>query len=486
MGKDNLILIHGALGNGKELEPIAHELSRHYATHIYEIPGHGQRKNELALFDLEKIIEDFKLFLDTIGSSYVFGFSLGGYLALCAAQESNKNIRAVVTLGTKFDWSPAIANQEVKALDLHFLQTKAEGFYTYLLDLHQTHLPQLLVATAAFMKKLGEAPILSPKSVKHVRIPVRIVRGGKDKMVSAKESNSIAVNISNGRYFEIPHFIHPIGFLKPEVVAKTIGVQLLSCSYTFLTVGEKKIACKIDNNKGPFRLLFLHEALGSIAQWRDFPEQLGNVMGLPTTSLEMQGYGFSSENNMPRHADYLHAFAWNELPNSITAIAPQEKLILVGHSDGGSIALLYAAKFPEKIAGVVTLAAHICNEKETRIGIPPAIEAYEAGKLKGLEVFHGSKTEKLFYDWANTWLADFFHDWNIEKDIKGIAVPGLIIQGDKDQYGTAAQVTKISACFAAPATQLLVPNCGHAPHHEQRDIVISEILKWYHTHFAHE
>lgn len=486
MRKANLILIHGALGTGKELMPLADELKDAYTVHIYEIPGHGARSNELASFNLDTIREDFNRFLVGIGPCYIFGFSLGGYLALSCAQQKNEFILGVVTLGTKLNWSPEIAEHEVKSLDIAFLQTKVTGFYQYLYGLHDKHLPELLLATADFMRKLGDNPALPPQSVSAIDVPVRIVRGGKDKMVSAAESRAIAAQIPNGRYFEIPHFIHPLGFLKAKSVANMIRVQLLSCDYGFFQLDNKEIAYYQNDKQATYRLLFLHEALGSIAQWKDFPNQLGNTLGLPTTLVEMKGYGFSSAYTDTRHADYLHRFAWDDLPQIIAGLAPQEKLIFVGHSDGGSIALLFAAKHPEKIAGVVTLAAHIRNEKETREGIPPAVEAFESGKLKGLEIYHGDKTEKLFYDWADTWLADFFHDWNIEKDINGIAVPGLIMQGNEDQYGTAAQVKEISNCFNAPVTQLLIPDCGHAPHHEQRETVISAIQAWYNNEFPNE
>jgi pimeloyl-ACP methyl ester carboxylesterase len=479
MDKKSLVLIHGALGSADELEKIAHLLDEDFAVFYYEIPGHGKRKNELANFDPAFIIDDFIKFLENSGPSYIFGFSLGGYLALSAAQKNSKDILGVITLGTKFNWTPETAARETKALGLDFLQKKVPDFYQYLVSLHGEHLPELLKATADFMITLGGSPIITPTSVQQISVPVRIIRGGKDKMVGSEESNRIANAISDAIYFEIPHFIHPIGYLKKERVAQMIRIQLLSLSYSFLHLPDQKIAFRTIERNSVYRLIFLHEALGSIAQWKNFPDQLCEQLNLSGTIIELKGYGFSSENQEIRGADYLHQFALTDLPKIIDALNYKEKLILVGHSDGGTNALLYGANFPEKIEGVITMAAHILNEPETRNGIPPAIGAFQEDKLNGLELYHGQKTEKLFYDWAHTWLHDFFHDWNISKDIKNISLPGLIIQGKKDQYGTDEQVHKIADCFTGKAEKLFIPDCGHAPHLEKQKEVIAAITKWF-------
>lgn len=478
MDKKPLVLIHGALGSANELKELAELLSQDYSIHNYEIPGHGNRADELAAFSMEKICLDFSNFLEKIGPSFIFGFSLGGYLALTVAQKSEKNILGIVTLGTKFDWSPETAKKETKGLNISFLKSKVPDFYEYLTTLHREHLPDLLTATASFMLELGNSPAINEATVKKISIPVRIIRGGKDKMVSKEESVQIANAIKQGLYFEIPHFIHPIGYLNKKRVAHMLSVQLASFDYKFLALDDFTIAHHSIEKNSEYRFIFLHEALGSIAQWKNFPKKLCDKLNISGTIIEMKGYGFSSENKAKRGADYLHRFALEDLPTILNKLDFKENLILVGHSDGGTNALLFGAKHPDKTVALVTMAAHILNEPETKNGIPPAIKAYEEGKLKGLEVFHGEKTEKLFFDWAHTWLNDFFSDWNITRDIQNISIPGLIIQGKDDQYGTDEQVHKIADCFDAKVEKLFLKECGHAPHLEKQEEILNKIYNW--------
>lgn len=225
-------------------------------------------------------------------------------------------------------------------------------------------------------------------------------------------------------------------------------------------------------------LIFLHEALGSIGQWRDFPTKLCNELVMMGLVYERQGHGNSDPLTKERTDRYLHEYAWNELPALLAELIPMDKkVILVGHSDGGTIALLYAAKFPKQVAGIVTMAAHVINETETRAGIYPAIEAYKAGKLAGLSKYHGDKTDSLFYAWANTWLSPTFENWNIIPDIQNTTCPAIIIQGKGDQYGTEQQVSLILNSLPN-SKSLILENCKHHPHLEASERVISNIKAW--------
>lgn len=225
-------------------------------------------------------------------------------------------------------------------------------------------------------------------------------------------------------------------------------------------------------------LLFLHEALGSIGQWKSFPELLCNQLKLSGIVYERQGHGMSGELSEPRNENYLHDYALNELPEFLAAINENRPLWLIGHSDGGTIALLFASVYPERVQGIITMAAHVINEPETIVGIYPAVAAYEAGKLKGLEKYHGAKTETLFFAWANIWRSDIFKKWNITKEISGCTSPGLFIQGADDQYGTNKQLELIETHYSGENTSMPIENCGHHPHLEQTEIVISEIVKF--------
>jgi pimeloyl-ACP methyl ester carboxylesterase len=191
---------------------------------------------------------------------------------------------------------------------------------------------------------------------------------------------------------------------------------------------------RVENPVSDTLIIFLHEALGSIPQWRSFPNQLCATLRLNGLVYERQGHGQSDALINKRESNYLHDYALKELPVFIeTLVSPEQKIILVGHSDGGTIALLYAAAYPKQIKGVVTMAAHVINEPETIAGIAPAVEAYEAGKLEKLSHFHGEKTDTLFYAWANTWDSLEFKRWNICSDIISLTAPLLAIQGSKDQ-----------------------------------------------------
>lgn len=225
--------------------------------------------------------------------------------------------------------------------------------------------------------------------------------------------------------------------------------------------------------------LFLHEALGSIAQWKSFPADLCKALHIEGLVYERSGHGDSSPLFEPRKADYLHKYALRELPEFLEAIGEKRKLLLVGHSDGGTMALLFAAKFPKRVAGVITLAAHVINEPETIRGIQPAIAAFETGKLDGLRKYHGDKTDALFYAWATIWRDLSFRDWNITKEISSPNSKGIFMQGADDQYGTPLQLDLIQDHFLGEHKAVLIENCGHHPHLEQGKSVLEEIRNWW-------
>lgn len=213
-------------------------------------------------------------------------------------------------------------------------------------------------------------------------------------------------------------------------------------------------------------LLFLHEGLGSVGQWRDFPDRLCGRLGLDGLAFDRAGHGGSDPPAAARTARYLHDEAWIALPHVLDA-AGIGRAILVGHSDGGTIALLHAARHPGRVAAVITEAAHVLVEPETLAGIAAAVEAWRSTDLpQRLARHHGDKAETLFLAWADTWLSPGFRGWNIEADIAGIGCPLLLIQGAEDEYGTAAQLAAIAARARGPVERLLLPRVGHTPHRE--------------------
>ena len=218
-------------------------------------------------------------------------------------------------------------------------------------------------------------------------------------------------------------------------------------------------------------LVFLHEGLGCIAMWKGFPERLCAATGCAGLVYDRQGYGLSSPQPAPRTIHYLHQYALFELPALLRHLAPGRDHIVVGHSDGGSIALIYAAGRPAGLRAVVTAAAHVFVEDVTLDGIRTAVEAHADGKLRGLARYHGDKAGQVFTSWADTWLALPFKHWNIEYLLPAIACPLLAVQGSGDQYGTQAQLDAIESATPG-ARQLLLPGCGHSPHLEQSEATV--------------
>jgi pimeloyl-ACP methyl ester carboxylesterase len=218
-------------------------------------------------------------------------------------------------------------------------------------------------------------------------------------------------------------------------------------------------------------LVFLHEGLGSVGQWRDFPSLLSERTGLPALVYDRWGYGNSEPFTLPRPTSYLHDEALLGLPAVLEACGI-ESPILVGHSDGGSIALLYAATRPERVRAVITEAAHVFVEDVTLEGIREAVKVYASTDLgRRLARYHGDKTDLVFHGWADTWLSPGFRDWNIESYLPGVRCPILIIQGIDDQYGTPSQVEAIRRQVSGKAVPLLV-RCGHIPHAEAKEEVL--------------
>ncbi len=220
-------------------------------------------------------------------------------------------------------------------------------------------------------------------------------------------------------------------------------------------------------------LVFLHEGLGSIGQWGSFPAQLCALTGLPGLVYERWGYGRSEGLTGPRPDDYLQQEAQNSLPEALAACGIVDPPILFGHSDGASIALLFAAFHPDQTQAVISEAAHVFVEEVCLAGIRMARTTYEQGDLQtGLRRHHGDNTEWMFRGWSEVWLQPGRRDWNMMAELSAIACPTLIIQGQDDEYGTRAQVDAIANGVAGPTEILWLPGCGHSPHHQAREAVL--------------
>ena len=226
-------------------------------------------------------------------------------------------------------------------------------------------------------------------------------------------------------------------------------------------------------------LLFLHEGLGSIGQWRDFPAALCRRTGLPGLVYDRWGYGRSAPLTGPRPDDYLEQEARHSLPELLAACAIRTPPILFGHSDGASIALLFAAFWPEQVRAVISEAAHINVEEMCLAGIRHAGHAYAGNGLRaGLQRYHEDNTEGMFYGWHDTWLRPTRRTWSMTAHLPRITCPTLIIQGAEDEYGSRAQVDAIAAGVAGPAEILWLPGCRHVPHQQARDVVLDTAVRF--------
>ena len=237
------------------------------------------------------------------------------------------------------------------------------------------------------------------------------------------------------------------------------------------------ISPRAKRDNGPV-LVFLHEGLGSIGQWRNFPETICARTGCPALVYDRWGYGGSDPLTEPRKPDYLHDEALLSLPEVLNQCAI-EKPVLIGHSDGGSIAIIYAGTYPQKVAGIITEAAHVFVEDVTVEGIRRAVEVYESTDLKKrLAKFHDNNTELMFRGWADIWLSPEFRNWNIEEYLPHITCPLLAIQGKDDEYGTPAQVEAIVGNVTGLARASMIDNCGHIPHIQAREKVFAEMVNF--------
>jgi pimeloyl-ACP methyl ester carboxylesterase len=225
-------------------------------------------------------------------------------------------------------------------------------------------------------------------------------------------------------------------------------------------------------------LVFLHEGLGSIEMWQDFPEVLLEETGCNGLVYDRWGHGKSDPIDVQRTLRYVHDEALDSLPE-VLKNSGVEDTILIGHSDGGSIALIFAAEYPGSVRGLITEAAHVFVEEITLEGIRQAVQTYQTTDFKEkLARYHDNNTEGIFRAWCETWLSPAFKQWNIEDCLPRVTCPVLVIQGEDDQYGTEAQVEAIASRVAGPAKVLLIPGCAHIPHKEATDRVVKEMARF--------
>jgi pimeloyl-ACP methyl ester carboxylesterase len=227
-------------------------------------------------------------------------------------------------------------------------------------------------------------------------------------------------------------------------------------------------------------LIFLHEGLGSLTLWRDFPKQLcdsGRFRGLVYSRA---GYGKSMEAPPSEHYDinYMHREASEILPVLLTELGLEgERPALFGHSDGASIALIFASLFPERASGVIALAPHIFVEDIAIRGIEKTGEIYHSSDMKSRLGRYHHNPDMVFRRWHDIWLSPEFRAWNIEKLLPAIRCPILAIQGYDDEYASMAQIDGLKKLL--PQSEILMlPDCRHSPHKDQPQLVMETAVNF--------
>ena len=226
-------------------------------------------------------------------------------------------------------------------------------------------------------------------------------------------------------------------------------------------------------------LVFLHEGLGSVSMWRNFPDRLCTALGWPGLVYSRPGYGRSTPRAAGEHLglDFMHRQADEVLPALLDALGVQQPVVLFGHSDGGSIALLHAARQPQRVHSLVVLAPHIMVEAFGLASIAAARENYISGDLRARLARHHDDVDGVFQGWSDIWLSPGFLRWQITSDLKYIRCPVLAVLGVDDAYGTIAQIDGIAQ--AVPRARLLkLPHCGHSPHRDQPQALIDATVEF--------
>jgi pimeloyl-ACP methyl ester carboxylesterase len=237
-------------------------------------------------------------------------------------------------------------------------------------------------------------------------------------------------------------------------------------------------------------LVFVHEGLGSVSTWREFPQRVAEACDCPALIYSRAGYGRSEPVSLPRPLDYMQHEGQVVLPALLAALGIDDT-ILIGHSDGASIALVYAAESARAaarpghahVAALVLEAPHVFCEPRSVEAIERAREDYVHGpRLRERLARHHDQVDVAFFGWSGAWLDPGFRAWNIEAFLPDVVAPCLVIQSDDDPYGTIAQVDAIAAGSGGPVERLVLSDCGHAPHRDQAERTLAAIVEFVGAH----
>jgi len=264
-----------------------------------------------------------------------------------------------------------------------------------------------------------------------------------------------------------------------RIIPKFVDIDVDGRPYRIETAGVEPD--DVDTSLAP--IVFLHEGLGSVAMWKDFPARLCAALGRRGLAWSRPGYGRSTPKRPDEHwgLDFMHGQARQVLPALLDALGVRQRVVLFGHSDGGSIALIHAASFPEAVESAVVLAPHILVEEFGLASIREARIAYEQGDLRARLAKYHDDVDSAFRGWNDIWLNPEFPTWTIEAMLPAISCPLLAIQGEDDVYGTMEQIDGI-ARRTTRTTLLKLSSCGHSPHRDRPDEVVRSVKEFLDEH----
>jgi pimeloyl-ACP methyl ester carboxylesterase len=223
-------------------------------------------------------------------------------------------------------------------------------------------------------------------------------------------------------------------------------------------------------------MVLLHEGLGSVAMWRGFPAAVAQRTGRRVMAYSRYGHGASDPPPAPHTVRFMHDEA-HLLPTVLDA-ADVATAILLGHSDGGSIALIAAAEFPKRVQALILEAPHVFVEEVSLRSIERMQRLYAGADLRERLGRYHANVDTAFHGWNDVWLDPAFRDWNLEEYLPRISCPVLLIQGEDDEYGSIAQVDAIARGVSGTVERLVLPACGHSPHRDQPDRVLDAIERF--------